>query len=200
MQHTIKLERAGFRAEIEIKISDKPLHSPRLSVDLKPLPGDSFRELSIVASTWERPGAGRGRWLEASAGQCTGEIRKRFGRRPDVARLCEIWDRWHLNGMNAASRAQAEALRDMSAAVYPENHYDKACKWLEARGLLHDLSLLTPVEQSRWRMLRSEGIPKPAGLHDRVYQYGHAWLVEPLPAEIVAELEALISKPSNTEG
>ncbi len=50
----------------------------------------------------------------------------------DLDRICELWDRWHLNGMKAGNRKQLE---------YIEQHgingdYDAICKALDAASLL----------------------------------------------------------------
>jgi hypothetical protein len=54
----------------------------------------------------------------------------------------------------------------MEPAVYPQSHYDKACAHLEAKGLLLD----------------------------RGYRYGSAWLSEPLPSDVVQEVESIVAR------
>ncbi len=82
-----------------------------------------------------------------------------------VARLWELWDRWHLNDMRAGSPAQETWLRaNPVTAVYPESHYEKASAALEAAGLNPD--------------------PESG------YKYGHAWIKEAIPESVLAELQA----------
>jgi hypothetical protein len=81
----------------------------------------------------------------------------------DLKRIGAVWGRWHLNDMKPGTPAQMAALEDMPPAVYPENHYTKACAWLEARGLLVDGG----------------------------YKYGSAWLKEEVPADVIEFLQTL---------
>lgn len=88
-----------------------------------------------------------------------------------VRKFLALWDRWHLNDLTAGSPAQESFLRDHPVnAVYPESHYDKACQVLAAAGLNPDLNYL------------HEGSP---------YNYGHAWLTEEVPAEVIEWLGCL---------
>jgi hypothetical protein len=84
-----------------------------------------------------------------------------------VAKLTEFWNRWHLNEMRAGSPAQERFLRENPVkAIYPESHYDVACKALAQAGLNPD--------------------PETG------YKYGTAWLREEVPADV---LEWLASRP-----
>lgn len=82
-----------------------------------------------------------------------------------------IWNRWHLNDMTAGSPDQEAFLRaNPVTAVYPESHYTKACKVLEAAGLNPDPNYLY------------KGAP---------YKYGNAWLYEEVPVEVLEWLKGL---------
>lgn len=101
-----------------------------------------------------------------SGGQNRYEIGRLCGSGPKVRRLIEIWDRWHLNCLKAGTRAQQAAIDAHKTANPDWRHgYTAACEVLEAKGLLVD----------------------------RGYKYGSAWLVEPLPAEVREEVEALVA-------
>jgi hypothetical protein len=80
----------------------------------------------------------------------------------------EVWGRWHLNDMKAGSPAQEKYLREHPVVfAYPESHYTKACVALTVAGL-H---------------------PDPGYLHDgKPYLYGHRWLHEDVPDEVLAWL------------
>lgn len=80
--------------------------------------------------------------------------------------LIDAWERWHLNDMKAGSPAQEEWLRAHPVnAVYPKSHYEEASKALEKAGLNPD--------------------PTTG------YKYGHAWMREEIPGEVLAKLAAL---------
>lgn len=95
-----------------------------------------------------------------------------------VAKLAEIWDRWHLNDMRAGTPAQEREIERRTAAAKAEygvdgpalayklgfdSHYSMACAWLNEAGLYDDNG----------------------------YKYGHAWLREEVPADVVAWLDSL---------
>lgn len=105
-----------------------------------------------------------------SCGQNLDEIVK-LVHTPKMKRIHAIWERWHLNDMKGGSPAQEAYLREHPVAfVYPQSHYEKVSEALAADGLNPDSSYL------------HEGKP---------YRYGSAWLKEELPADVVAEAEAM---------
>lgn len=83
-----------------------------------------------------------------------------------VKRLAEIWDRWHLNDMQAGTPRQEEFLRSIRGEFpgYPVSHYEWAKERLAAVGLQ----------------------PDP----DTGYSYGSAWLRVDVPAEVLDEIRA----------
>ena len=81
------------------------------------------------------------------------------------------WRRWHLNDLTAGSPAQEAFLRANPVSyTYPESHYDKAREALKVAGLN----------------------PDPNYLHNgEPYSYGHAWLREEVPADVLEFLAGL---------
>jgi hypothetical protein len=160
---TTKHGRTRYRVEIEVNLRPLQRVAPELTIDLEPAAADA-RELSICALIYRND-----RDDCETAGQCRETVLSVLAHHPaiaDVTRLCALWERWHLNGMQAGTRAQREALEDMAPAVYPQSHYDKACAHLETKGLLFD----------------------------RGYRYGNAWLSEPLPSDVVQEVESIVAR------
>lgn len=72
--------------------------------------------------------------------------------------LLKLWRRWHLNDLCAGSNIQKEAL--LAWEGYPEADYKASCDYLESIGLLEE----------------------------RGYKYGHAWLFERVPNEVLNQL------------
>lgn len=149
------------RVAIKVELRKKDNVSPYRDIDLAEC--HEYTELSICGSVWLR---GDRRNDPSLCDQCIDDVLQYFGDQatgPDggasVAELCEIWRRWHLNGMRAGTRAQGDYLREHppEPPFYPTTHYDKAVAALAKVGL--------------WV--------------DRDYRYGHAWLVERLPDEVV---------------
>ncbi|HTE40301.1 MAG TPA: hypothetical protein VK629_05710 [Steroidobacteraceae bacterium] len=139
--------------------------APHLTIDLKPIPTDAM-ELSITGE------------CSGSSGQCADSIRENAAGVPDVLRLCDIWDRWHLNGMKAGTRAQLAAIEQMPAPIVGD-HYKAVTAYLDECGLLIDTNTGT---------VRVPGDPGEG------YKYGTAWLFEPVPAEVLTELSAILDR------
>jgi len=82
--------------------------------------------------------------------------------------------------MQAGSPAQMEFIKTIqdspefkTASTYPKSHYDAVKEFLTVAGLQ----------------------PDPNYIHNgKPYSYGSAWLMRELPAEIVAEVEAMNPK------
>jgi hypothetical protein len=103
-----------------------------------------------------------------SFGQNIDEIAKLFST-ATVKRIAKLWKRWHSNGLKAGTRAQQAALdahKNETGAFCYE--FNECCNILAARGL------------------------QP----DNGYFYGSAWLCEPVPVEVVAELCELFRVPA----
>lgn len=153
----------GCRCELEIELrSGKNTVAPYLDWNLQPCA--EYTELTVCGTVWN---------LRRSdcyiGGQCIETLAEWFPDNARLQRIAELWRVWHLNGMQAGTQAQTEALADMPKAVYPASHYENACEWLKARGLYE--------------------VPMPDG--SGTYRYGSAWLVKPLPADVEGEIRAL---------
>jgi len=159
----------GASCELDVEIREKRpsaarcgeiIFSSGLTIDLTPAP-ESIQELSICANIR------RGK-REAESGQCRNSVRAMVPyltkNKGDCLReLCEVWERWHLNGMIGASRAQREALKEAAKKTPEVWNFDNAVSHLTSLGL-HP---------------------------DRGYSYGQAWLVEPLPEAVVKRVGLL---------
>jgi len=180
MKHIIRLANETHRATIEVDLLESPCDvAPYLTIDGEPV-GDTYTELSICANISEFTSSGF--WREYSIGQCADSVRTLFKDVTGVSELCDLWDRWHLNDLTAGTRAQQEALRlpdfDPKAVEYRgiPDHYASACKYLETRGLNPDPAVVI-----------GEGTHMKPG----PYMYGHAWLVDKIPAEVEKRIEEL---------
>ena len=83
-----------------------------------------------------------------------------------VAKLRAIWARWHLNYRRAGTPAQEQYLREHS--VYGGDTYSAACAALAAAGL------------------------NP----DNGYRYGHAWIREELPQDVIDYIAEINGEPA----
>lgn len=142
--------------------------APHKTVHLQPCP--RYTELSITAEVWY-PGDRHND--PGQCGQCIDTVREHWGaHNPLVTELCEIWERWHLNGMTAGTHAQNEHLRahPPEPPSYPVGYYEKACATLKEAGLYEDQG----------------------------YTYGSAWLVEELPQDVIKRLGEICRELGDT--
>ena len=112
----------------------------------------------------------------------------------------EVWKRWHLNGMTAGSPAQEQWKRDNVFPGYPTDHYEWVKAGLAAAGLDPDPNYLVPSEGTKM-VPYGFGFGKCKTQHhacqfekpgDMVpYKYGHAWLYEALPDDVLEFIHAL---------
>lgn len=144
----------GCNGSLKIKLTYKDKKDFR-SVDLKKSKG-KLLTLSITGTV--RFGINKGE----AGGQCVSEVREIWGHIPEVAELCDLWERWHLNDLVSGTRKQMEVIRRLEKGPSLD-WYDWACAQLALRDLL--------VDQG--------------------YTFGHEWLYEKIPAKVVARIKTL---------
>src|ERR1044072_8435351 len=102
-------------------------------------------------------------------GQVIEEVLSYFPHDAKAARMAAVWREWHCNDMRAGSPAQRAWLKASEASRGDREHYNWATTALAEAGLNPDPNHLH---------------------HGKPYRYGHAWLREELPSEIIAEIES----------
>lgn len=143
----------GVRCSITMEV--KSIQGNKLTVDLTPVPADAV-DISFTGN------------LPGSMGQNDKRFREIGGDVPDLARLLDIWDSWHMPGLKAGTRAQNTYL----AQVPEANGYDKAKAALREAGLDPD---------------RNTRPGKP-------YEYGSAWLYDHPKESEIAEAAAIMDR------
>lgn len=173
MQKTLTLPKVDYNKTgrrinmVELELNLKSVKRMSRTIDLETI--TDYRVLSIAGGVWN----GRHTdWL--TGGQISDDVHRLYTNNKRVQRIVEIWDRWHLNDMNAGTRRQKEAIKE-GREKWKQNgkgawkfNYNEQCKYLESVGLLVDNG----------------------------YEYGTAWLVEPLPGEIEEEIKQLFGVSS----
>lgn len=144
----------GYRGTLTIKLTHKPttgFRSVHLRKSAKPV-----LTLSICGDI--KFGAGG-----SVGGQCEDTILKYWGHIPEVAELCALWERWHLNELQAGTKAQMEIVRNLPKCPVKTDWYTWASLNLQSQGLFED----------------------------RGYSFGREWLFETIPAKVVKRIKAL---------
>ena len=96
-------------------------------------------------------------------GQCIDEIASLFPKDKKVQLIHEIWKRWHLNDLRAGTPKQLKYLEGWRKANGVTGwDYDEACAALKEADLYED-----------------EGV-----------KYGHQWLYEPIPDDVLAIIKS----------
>lgn len=87
-----------------------------------------------------------------------------------VAHFLNVWDKWHLNDMQAGSPAQTAELEKHKFPGYPKSHYEWAQEIL----------------------LAAKMNPAPDYIHNgKPYFYGHSWLTVTVPDDVLQFLAGL---------
>lgn len=166
----VTFEVGKWRMRLEVRIEEKDAPAPYRTIDFQEV--RRYQELSITGVEHELV---RGRWRESSWGQTSRTLLDMIKEAPTspeaplLQELHDLWERWHLNGMRAGCREQAEALRKIDLSE-TKDWYAEACSTLKALGLYKVAQPHSPV----------------------AYTFGHSWLVELLPDEVIARLKELV--------
>jgi hypothetical protein len=159
-QREIIIGRSAHGGDVTVEIDIRPLNTGNGNRAHEQKDGKLSQSegtppsVSIVGNVWQRTR----RDIE-SGGQIQDHILDDVATwivpREKVARLAELWNRWHLNHMRAACEHQRE------------------------RG-------------ETWQTHPSAQCPECG------YKLGHAWLYEPIPADVLAELQHWPNTPPTT--
>jgi len=157
----------GCNVTLNVEIKKHTGEPWKKSIDLQPAPAHLV--LSMQGSG-RRPNA---KDIDYG-GQCQDSIRDMLPRFKSLAmpkdliiEALDIWDRWHLNDMKAASNRQSAHLKRFEDHVGP-------VRWEEMKRAAGD-----------WYSLCKLILEKAGLLEDRGYIFGHAWLVEEMPRGIM---------------
>lgn len=107
----------GDPVSLELRIAPARMIGHGKTIDLKPIPR-SAKEISITGECTGR------------CGQMTDTLRGSGV--AELDRICELWDRWHLNGIKAGNRKQLECI-EMNGF---KGDHEAMCNGLKQFGLL----------------------------------------------------------------
>ena len=130
-----------------------------------------YIELAICGNVWNSKETDI-----VCGGQCLDTIAE-YIKTPLFNRILEIWKRYHLNGLRAGTPEQEAAIKEWCAAG---NTYDytKACDYLKSIGL-YETAFYGKTSGKQY--------------NGELYKYGHGWIIEDLPEDIVKEVKEICS-------
>ena len=108
-------------------------------------------------------------------GQCLDTIAQ-YVDDPVFREIYAIWKRWHLNGMNAGTPEQEDAVKKWIADGHKYD-YDSACAYLAEIGLL---------------TVPFHGVSAGRVYNGELYTYGRGWIVNELPQDVVDRVKELM--------
>ena len=152
-------------ANISLKVKAKPQHKSTRDTNLEEIGGQILPTLSFFGEIRALSFQGEEN-VDICGWQCSQDILMFFASHPqemtkenaELLDLLKLWRRWHLNDLCAGSNIQKEAL--LTWEGHSEADYKASCNYLESIGLLEE----------------------------RGYKYGHAWLFERVPNEVLNQL------------
>lgn len=107
-------------------------------------------------------------------GQCLDEIAE-YIKDPLFTEIYDLWKNYHLNGMNAGTPEQEEAIKKMESGTY---NYKTACEYLKNIGLYE---------------VKYTGLSIGRVYNNELYRYGHAWLIRELPQDIINRITEILA-------
>lgn len=134
-----------------------------------------YVELSICGSVWNARHSDI-----VCGGQCLDTINryKQQLNNPELFTvLYDLWKHYHLNGMHAGTPEQEQAIKEWEKAG---NRFDytAACEMLKSRGLYE---------------VNYTGLSVGRRYNNEPYKYGHAWLIQELPIDVLEKVKSLLS-------
>jgi hypothetical protein len=148
----------NYKIHINVLLSLKENVEPKMDIDLHHC--DEYYSLSMSADIYERH---NGRWKDVSWGQNSEWVRKILAENQFAQKMCDVWDRWNMNGLRAGNREQEKWIKNN---IKCSSSYEEISAFLEQNQLFI--------------------IEKPL----MNYKYGSAWLVEKIPEEIIKEIKS----------
>lgn len=133
-----------------------------------------YMELSICGNVWNRIHTDI-----IMGGQCLDSLIpyvRYMNDRKTFYTIFNLWKNFHLNGMNAGTKEQTAAVNAWLKETGERYDYTAACEYLKSIGMYE---------------VPYTGKTVGREYHGEPYKYGHGWIVNDLPAEVLETLQKL---------
>lgn len=134
-----------------------------------------YVELSICGTIWNTK-----KTDIVYGGQCLdtiNEYRNQLADKDVFDELYKFWKLYHLNGMHAGTPEQEKAIEEWKSAGN-KYEYTAVCEMLKERGLYE---------------VMFSGLTVGRRYENELYKYGHAWIIQELPGDVLLRIEHLLS-------
>lgn len=131
-----------------------------------------YNELSICGNIWNP----RHTDIYCS-GQCLDTIAE-YIHTPLFKELYKYWKLYHLNGMHAGTPEQEKAIAEWKASGN-KYEYNAVCEYLKRIGLYE---------------VKYTGFSVGKYYNEELYKYGHGWIVQALPADVLDRIIEIINE------
>ena len=131
----------------------------------------TYTELSICGTVWNS------RHTDCiMVGQCLDHMAE-FIHSKEFNKILAWWKAYHLNGMNAGTPEQTEAVNEYFKQTGKRYDYTEACEALKALGLYE---------------VNFTGKTVGKEYHNEPYKYGTGWIIRDIPADVLKEIRDYI--------
>ena len=110
-------------------------------------------------------------------GQCLDEMYKFLKHDKLFAEIYHLWKNYHLNGMHAGTPEQEKAVQDWKQKTGKQYDYTEICEYLKEIGLYE---------------VNFTGLTVGRRYENEPYKYGHGWIIQQLPGDILNRIEYII--------
>ena len=112
----------------------------------------------------------------AIGGQCLDSLYPHLKNNKLFSELYGYWKKYHLNGMHAGTPEQETAINEWIASGHKYD-YTAACEYLKSIG--------------KYEVMFS-GLSTGRRYENELYKYGHAWIIQELPGNVLNRIEYII--------
>ena len=171
--------RRANRVTVEVELSRKGgqeifAFDPETKIRMTAGNAPEYMELSICGNIWNTRDTD-----VVMGGQCLDTIAEYAGQLQDKETFLELyglWKKYHLNGMHAGTPEQEAAIEKWKAEGHKYD-YDAVCEYLKKVGLYE---------------VNYTGLAIGRRYDNEPYKYGHGWLVQELPEEVILKVRKIM--------
>ena len=131
-----------------------------------------YTELSICGTVWNQPHTDC-----IMGGQCLDDMYPYLKYNALFREIHELWKKYHLNGMHAGTPEQEKAVEQWKQNTGKRYDYTEVCEYLKSIRLYE---------------VMFTGCTVGRRYNNEPYKYGHGWVIQELPGDVLLRIEHII--------